>query len=150
MSERSRSKQEEQQSGPDVLVDTAGHVRVLPINRPHRRNALSPDLLHDLLTAFVDASIDPDIRVIVLTGVGDLAFCAGADLKARKEADDERKPFIPLTSNVTRFLHEAILETAKPVIAAINGPAVAGGFELRPARALRIAAAAGTFRVRRA
>ena len=81
-------------------MDTSGHVRVLTMNWPHRRNALSPELLHDLLTAFVDANIDPEVRVMVLTGVGDLAFCAGADLKARKEADDERKPFIPLTANV--------------------------------------------------
>jgi enoyl-CoA hydratase len=145
MSERPRSNESQQASGPDLLVDTAGHVRILTMNRPHRRNAFSPELLHDLLAAFVDANIDPKIRVIVLTGFGDLAFCAGADLKARKEADDEQKPFIPLTSNVTRFLHEAILETAKPVIAAINGPAVAGGFELALACDIRIAAEHATF-----
>jgi enoyl-CoA hydratase len=131
---------QEHQSGPDLLVATEGHIRVLTMNRPHRRNALSPELLHDLLTAFVDANLDPDIRAIVLTGVGDLAFCSGADLKARKEADDERKPFIPFTSNVTRYLLEAILETAKPVIAAVNGPAVAGGFELALACDIRVAA----------
>jgi enoyl-CoA hydratase len=145
MSQRSQSKQDQQPSGPNLLVDTSGHVRILTMNRPHRRNALSPELLHDLLTAFVEANIDPSVRVIVLTAVGDLAFCAGADLKARKEADDERKPFIPLTSNVTRFLHEAILETTKPVIAAINGPAVAGGFELALACDIRIAAEHATF-----
>src|SRR5262249_52641155 len=125
---------------PELIAERRGHVLVLTMNRPERRNALSPGLIQELLVAFVDANVDPEIRCIVLTGAGDLAFCAGADLKARSEADKAGKPFIPLTSNVTRYLFEAVLETTKPVIAAINGPAVAGGFELALACDIRIAA----------
>ncbi len=123
-----------------LLLETKGHVRIMTMNRPERRNALSPQLIHGLLEAFVEANVDPEVRVIILTGAGDLAFCAGADLKERKGADEQGKPFIPFTSNVTRYLFEAVLETTKPVIAALNGPAVAGGFELALACDIRIAA----------
>lgn len=128
------------QDEPELLTERHGHVLVLKLNRPHRRNALSPELVDALLRAFVDANIDRDIRAIVLTGTGDAAFCAGADLKARRDEDQAGKPFIPFTANVTRYLFEAVLETTKPVIAALNGPAVAGGFELALACDIRIAA----------
>jgi enoyl-CoA hydratase len=129
----------------DLLIETRDHVRILTLNRPERRNALSPALVHDLLAAFVDANIDPEIRVVVVTGTGDLAFCAGMDMKARAEADAEEKPFIPFTQNIERYLYEAILECTKPVIAAINGPAVAGGFELALACDIRIASDHASF-----
>lgn len=124
----------------ELLVERQGHVLVLTMNRPDRRNALSPTLVDALLRVFVDANVDPDVRAIVLTGAEDAAFCSGADLKARREEDEQGKPFIPFTSNVTRYLFEAVLETTKPVIAALNGPAVAGGFELALACDIRIAA----------
>lgn len=125
---------------PDLLAETHGNVLVLTLNRPRRRNALSPGLVDKLLRAFVDANIDNGLRAIVLTGAGDAAFCSGADLKSRKEDDEAGKPFVPFTSNVTRYLFEAILETTKPVIAALNGPAIAGGLELALACDIRIAA----------
>lgn len=131
---------EAEQDGPELLTERVGHILVLTMNRPQRRNALSPSLIQNLLVALVDANVDPDVRAIVLTGAGDLAFCAGADLKARSNEDRAGKPFIPLTSNVTRYLFEAVLETTKPVIAALNGPAVAGGFELALACDIRVAA----------
>ncbi|WP_428530770.1 enoyl-CoA hydratase/isomerase family protein, partial [Rhodopila sp.] len=68
------------------------------------------------------------------------AFCAGADLKARAQQDAEGKPFQPLLSRVQRYLYEVVYETAKPTIAAVNGPAVAGGMELALACDIRIAA----------
>ena len=74
-----------------LLRETRGHIRILTINRPERSNAMSPELTEQLIDAFVDGGADPAVRVIVLTAVGDRAFCAGADLKARAEADaDER------------------------------------------------------------
>ncbi len=123
-----------------LLQETRGHLRILTINRPERMNSLSPEMSEALVEAFVDAGSDPDIRCIILTAVGDRAFCAGADLKARAEADAAGKPFQPLLSRVERYLYEVVYETVKPVIAALNGPAVAGGCELALACDIRVAA----------
>ena len=125
---------------PILLSETSGHILVLTINRPDRMNALSPELSDALIAAFVDAGADPAIRAIVLTAVGDRAFCAGADLKVRAQQDAEGKPFQPLLSRVQRYLYEVVYETNKPTIAAVNGPAVAGGMELALACDIRIAA----------
>lgn len=129
----------------ELLADLKDGVLTLTLNRPARRNALSRALSHSLLTTFVDANVDANVRVIVLTGSGDAAFCSGADLKEQRAKDEQGKPFIPLTGNVERYLFEAVLETTKPVIAALNGPAVAGGFELALACDIRIAAEHATF-----
>ncbi len=127
-------------SDPILLSETRGLIRVLTINRPERMNAISPELSNALIEAFVDAGSEPDIRAIVLTAVGERAFCAGADLKARAEADKAGKPYQPLLSRVERYLFEVVYETTKPTIAALNGPAVAGGCELALACDIRVAA----------
>lgn len=123
-----------------LLSETRGHVRQLTMNRPERMNALSPDLSDALIGAFVDAGADPDIRAIILTSVGDRAFCAGADLKARAAEDTAGKPFQPLLSRVQRYLFEVVYETIKPTIAALNGSAIAGGLELALACDMRVSA----------
>ncbi len=130
---------------PILLSESRGHILVLTINRPERMNALSPDLSEALIQAFVDAAADPMIRAIVLTGVGDRAFCAGADLKARAQEDAAGKPFQPLLSRVTRYLFEVVYEAIKPTIAALNGSAVAGGLELALACDMRVAAEQARF-----
>jgi enoyl-CoA hydratase len=125
---------------PILLAEARGHILVLTINRPERMNSLSAELSDALIEAFVEAGADPDVRVIVLTAVGDRAFCAGADLKARAQEDAEGKPFQPLLSRVQRYVFEVVYETIKPTIAALNGSAVAGGLELALACDMRVAA----------
>jgi enoyl-CoA hydratase/carnithine racemase len=127
-------------TAPILLTETRGHIRLLTINRPDRMNSLSPEMSDALVEAFVEAGADPEVRVIVLTAVGERAFCAGADLKARAEEDAAGKPFQPLLSRVQRYLYEVVYETIKPTIAALNGPAVAGGMELALACDIRVAA----------
>src|SRR3954451_3738295 len=63
-----------------LLYDVDDRVATVTINRPERRNALSWTVMTELRTAFARAKADPDVRVVVLTGAGDKAFCAGADL----------------------------------------------------------------------
>jgi enoyl-CoA hydratase/carnithine racemase len=123
----------------DLLIEDRGHVRLLTLNRPQRANALSPELMSSIADAFVEAGADPEVRAIVVTGAGERAFCSGFDLKARHDADRAGKPFVYLMSTKERFVFEVIHETYKPVIAAINGAAVAGGFELALACDIRIA-----------
>jgi enoyl-CoA hydratase len=125
---------------PILLVEQRGQILVLTINRPERMNALSPELSDALIEAFVAGGADADVRAIVLTSVGDRAFCAGADLKARAQEDKEGKPFQPLLSRVRRYVFEVVYETIKPTIAALNGSAVAGGLELALACDMRVAA----------
>jgi enoyl-CoA hydratase/carnithine racemase len=125
---------------PILLSEMRGHILVLTINRPERMNSLSAELSDALIAAFVEAGADPDIRAIILTSVGDRAFCAGADLKDRAREDAAGKPFQPLLSRVQRYVFEVVYETVKPTIAALNGTAVAGGLELALACDMRVAA----------
>jgi enoyl-CoA hydratase len=123
-------------AGQELLIETDGHVRILTLNRPARRNALSASLRNALSEAFLRADED-DVRVVILTGAGDV-FCAGADLKEMREGDDKRETFRPPMGQVERSVFEVALETKKPVVAALNGSAIAGGFELSLACDLRI------------
>lgn len=120
-------------------IETDGATRILTLDRPHRANALTPALIDALLGAIVEADYDPTIRAIIFTGAGDRAFCSGGDLKELRAQDDAGKAFRNPMSGRNRFFLEAIMECTKPTIAAINGAAVAGGFELATACDLRIA-----------
>ncbi|MDQ1105700.1 enoyl-CoA hydratase/isomerase family protein [Nocardioides zeae] len=128
-----------------LLVEHRDHVAYLTLNRPHRHNALDSALKRDLVRCASDLAEDPEVRVVVLSGAGDRAFCVGADLK---EIDQTARAGRRLTTPMTgeaRNVFEAVLEIPKPTIAAIDGYALAGGFELAMACDLRIATHGSVF-----
>src|SRR5262245_59761872 len=120
-----------------VTIERRGPVGVLTINRADRRNALSRDTLYALGRLGRELIADSAVRAIVVTGMGDKAFCAGADLKERQgmTADDVR-------FQVGLYRSEfGVLDTSpKPVVAALNGVAFGGGLELALVCDIRIAA----------
>jgi len=120
-----------------VTLKRDGQVALLTLNRPEVRNALSlPTLLQ--LCAHLDAlEQDPDVRVVLLTGAGDKAFCAGADLKERRTMTEGQTRHFVATIRATMDTVEAC---PKPVIALINGVGLGGGCELALAADIRIMA----------
>ena len=134
-------------SAPHLLVDRGDGIVTLTLNRPAKHNALSPEMVCRLADAWDDVAADPTVRVAVVTGAGDRAFCTGADLGrliplftgARPPEDewDER-----LRGDL-RLLDKALLRRTDftvPVVAAVRGFALAGGTELVLGTDLRLAA----------
>ena len=121
-----------------VKVDTDGNVRRITIDRPDRRNAYDDATRDALIHAFLDAGSDPEVWAVVLSGTGDKAFCAGRDLK-ELDSSPKRAGNVSPMDELTRNLHEVVLETMKPTIAVLNGSAYGGGVELALACDLRIA-----------
>jgi enoyl-CoA hydratase/carnithine racemase len=114
-------------TGTVLTEDVEGGLRVLTLNRPHRLNAILPELLEDLVAALQAADSDASVRAVVLTGAG-RAFCAGDDLKdfdAQTADEASTRAYIERIQDVTR----AIMLGSKPVIGAIRGWAVGGGLE---------------------
>ncbi|HVG98133.1 MAG TPA: enoyl-CoA hydratase-related protein [Chloroflexota bacterium] len=120
-----------------LLVRQEGATAVLTLNRPEARNALNEALLRQLRTAAAAAAADDTVRAVVITGAGDRAFCAGADIRGMREmsAPDARR-WAELGHDVFR----AVESLSKPTVAAINATAVGGGCELALACDFRVMA----------
>lgn len=124
-------------SGTPVLADTQGAIRILTVNRADKLNALNRQVLQALDTAFADAADDPQIRVVVLTGAGEKAFVAGADIAEMNELTPvQGRDFSQLGQRLMRRIERM----PKPVLAMVNGFALGGGLELAMACHLRVAA----------
>ncbi len=131
---------------PHALIERRGHVLIVTMNRPEVRNALSGPMMALMRQAWDEADSDPGIRVCVLTGAGG-AFCAGADLKAmtRSHPGDAFRAGGPDLSVIEPLLKGRRL--TKPLIAAVEGPAVAGGTEILQATDIRVAGESARFGV---
>jgi enoyl-CoA hydratase/carnithine racemase len=124
----------------DILYERHGRVRLITINRADRMNSLDFAANDELVAAFQQFNDDEEAYVAVVTGAGDRAFCAGADLKtytlnfARRPAPEFRTKFTngPGFGGITRNM-----DVYKPIVAAVNGFAISGGFELALAADLR-------------
>lgn len=108
----------------DILYETRGQVTILTINRAEQRNSINKGVREGLFAGFEKFESDANARVAILTGAGDKAFCAGADLKEMSDMKLGMLPrnFLPLIGDT--------IEVRKPVIAAVNGVAYAGGWML--------------------
>ena len=128
-----------------VELERHGHVAVATLNRPEARNAISPEMACQMADLWAELRADDQVRVIVVTGTGS-AFCAGADLgrliplmSGEKTPESEaEKRFVEDAGLVNRCLLRDF-DTEKPVIAAINGHAIAGGMELVQGTDIRVA-----------
>src|SRR5436190_11403693 len=137
---------------PDALVERQGHTMVITMNRPKRYNALSGAMLARMYDAMVEACADDDIRSIILTGAGG-NFCSGADLRAMagdaEDTDSEvgvaarmaEDPELPSKGLLRHY------QPAKPLLAAVEGVAIAGGTELLQGTDIRVAGESARFGV---
>jgi len=126
---------------PDLLYEVGDHTATITLNRPERLNAWTGQMGHELRAAFDDADADDEVRAVIITGAG-RAFCAGADLEGGGETFDYRKRDTAGAAgrdNGGEFTLR-VFDSKKPVIAAINGPAVGVGATMTLPMDIRLAA----------
>ncbi len=134
-----------------VEFEKGNHIALITINRPEARNAMNPEVMVGLYDAFNKVEFDDDIRVAVITGVGDKAFCAGADLgqliplmtRSRQPENEWDERYLSEVSKAGAYLINR--DTVKPVVSAINGHAIAGGMELVQGTDIRLSVPTARF-----
>ena len=134
----------EPDSKADALIEQRGHTLIVTMNRPEARNALSSEMLSIMVEAWDRVDNDPEIRSCILTGAGGY-FCAGMDLKAAtaKPPGDSFKDGSYDPSRIDALLKGRRL--TKPLIAAVEGPAIAGGTEILQGTDIRVAGESAKF-----
>jgi enoyl-CoA hydratase len=131
---------------PHALVELVDHTLVVTLNRPEKRNALSGEMLEIMSEAWDRVNSDSSVRVAILTGAGG-SFCAGADLAAmNKSAPTDRFESGEFDPSVIKSLLKGFRLT-KPLVAAVEGPAIAGGTEILQATDIRVAGESARFGV---
>jgi enoyl-CoA hydratase len=137
---------------PDAIVEREDHVMTITMNRPERYNALSGAMLLRMYDAYEEASKDPDVRCIIVTGAGG-NFCSGADLKGMSGDAGNEDPEIDVEARLKAdpdVVYKALFRhyrPSKPIIAAVEGVAIAGGTELLQAMEIRVAGESARFGV---
>jgi enoyl-CoA hydratase len=127
----------------DLVVDRRGEHAVVTLNRPERKNALSIALRDAISDTLDELSSDDSLKAVVLTGTGD-TFCSGFDLAEFDRAGADAAYWRTLWDSSDRY-HRTLAQFPLPTIAAVNGPAIAGGFDLAVLCDLRIAASTARF-----
>ena len=125
-----------------ILTDISNHIAILTINRPEALNAMNDMVVADLSSAVKSCIDDENVGVIILTGAGDKAFVAGADIKQmQSNGTKEALTFGQMGQHMTLLIENS----PKPVIAAVNGFALGGGCEISMACHIRVASETATF-----
>jgi enoyl-CoA hydratase len=119
-----------------IIYEKSGGIATITLNRPEALNAFSKEVIEEILKALEDVKADENTRVVILTGAGEKAFSAGADIKAMKGMNALKARELSLMGEK---LCDALENLEKPVIAAINGYALGGGLEVAMACDIRIA-----------
>ncbi len=130
-------------SQPHALVEQRGHTLIVTMNRPERRNALTGEMLSIMVDAWDRVDEDPEIRSCILTGAGG-AFCAGMDLKSA----DKQAPGDTFKAGYDPTRIDGLLKgrrLTKPLIAAVEGAAIAGGTEILQGTDIRVAGVSAKF-----
>ncbi len=121
----------------NLLISQHDNILTITINRPNQLNALNKETILELAKAVTEGAVDPNIKTIILTGSGEKAFVAGADIKEFAHFGTEEGKTLSAFGHKTLF--DLIENTTTPIVAAINGFALGGGLELAMACHIRVA-----------
>jgi len=137
---------------PALLFEVRNHIAYMTLNRPQVHNSINPELMVQLAEAWERVNADDDIRTAIVTGTGDKAFCAGADLgrlipltTGARQPEDEWDNKILANKHYAGAALLRGYDVFKPIIAAVNGFCIAGGMELMLATDIRVAAEHSSF-----